>query len=160
MLSIRLICVGKMKEKHYISAVAEYVKRLSPYCKLEIFELAEEKLPSSPSEMEISAALNREAAEISKNIPNGAFRVAMCIEGELLSSEGLAQLFLDCANRGNSRLCFIVGSSNGLAENFKNSCEFMLSMSRMTFPHHLARVILAEQVYRSIMINEGTKYHK
>ena len=160
MLSIRLICVGKMKEKHYISAVSEYAKRLVPYCKFEILELAEEKLPPSPSEAEISAALNREAAEVNKNIPNGSFCVAMCIEGELLSSEGLARLLSDCASHGYSRFCFIVGSSNGLADSLKTSCELRLSMSKMTFPHHLARVMLAEQVYRSIMINEGTKYHK
>jgi 23S rRNA (pseudouridine1915-N3)-methyltransferase len=160
MLSIRLICVGKMKEKHYIAAFNEYEKRLLPCCKFETLELAEEKLPPSPADAEISAALAREAVEIRRNIPSGAFTVAMCIEGKALSSTGLAELFNDCANTGKSRVCFVVGSSNGLDEGLKNSADFKLSMSEMTFPHHLARVMLAEQIYRGIMINKGSKYHK
>lgn len=160
MLNIKLICVGKMKEKHYISAVSEYEKRLSAYCKFEISELSEARLPQNPSPAEISIALSKEAVEIKKEIPNAAFVIAMCIEGKLLSSANLAELFADCANRGHSRICLLIGSSNGLSEELKSAADFKLSMSKMTFPHHLARVMLAEQVYRAIMINEGTKYHK
>ena len=159
-MSARIVCVGKMKEKHYISAFSEYDKRLKPYCKLETIELAEEKLPASPSEAEIMSALSRESAEIRRNIPSGSYIIAMCVEGEQLSSSELSSLLINCANMGKSRLCFIIGSSNGLDCALKKSADFRLSMSKMTFPHHLARVMLAEQIYRGIMISEGSKYHK
>lgn len=160
MLNIKLIAVGKMKERHYIAALSEYIKRLSPYCRFEIAELGEVRLPQNPSEAEIEAALKKEAADIEKHISGGDYVIALCIEGKGLSSEELACLFNDCANRGKSSLCFVIGSSFGLDSRFKASADFRLSMSRMTFPHHLARVMLAEQIYRGIMINEGSKYHK
>ncbi len=160
MLNITLICVGKMKEAHYVSAYAEYEKRLKPYSKFELIELSEAKLPSSPSNADILAALEKEASEIERCIPKGSYLVAMCIEGRQLSSEELAELFNNCAGSGKGRICFLIGSSNGLAESIKNKADFKLSMSKMTFPHHLARVMLAEQIYRGIMINEGSKYHK
>lgn len=160
MLSVSLICLGKMKEKHYIAALEEYEKRLRPYCRLEITQLPESRLPDSPSQSEIKAALEKEAAEIRSKIPSGAYTVAMCIEGSPLSSAELSELMSGCASRGFSRLCFIIGSSNGLSEELKKGADFRLSMSKMTFPHHLARVMLAEQIYRGIMISEGTRYHK
>lgn len=160
MLGIRIICVGKMKETHYVSAFAEYEKRLRPYCKLEVMELSEEKLPSRPSEAEIEAALKKEAADIWNSVSSGAYTIAMCIEGELPSSADFAALLSNCAGRGFSRICFIIGSSNGLHETVKSRADCRVSMSKMTFPHHLARVMLAEQIYRGIMINEGSKYHK
>ena len=160
MLSITLITVGKMREKHYIAAFEEYRKRLLPFCKFENIELSEQRLPDSPSPAEIAAGLKKEAAEVSKHISAGAYVIAMCIEGQQKSSEELAELFSDCANSGKSRLCFVVGSSFGLDEDFKKSAQLRLSMSKMTFPHHLARVMLAEQIYRGIMINEGSRYHK
>lgn len=160
MLNIKLICAGKMKEKHYISAVSEYAKRLAPYCRFDIREVPEVRLPQNPSQAEIDRALEKELSDIKRNIQAGDFVIAMCIEGKLLSSEELAELFSDCANRGKSSLCFVVGSSNGLDGDFKKSADLRLSMSKMTFPHHLARVMLAEQIYRGIMINEGSKYHK
>lgn len=160
MLRIKIICVGKMKEKHYIAAFSEYEKRLKPYCNFEVCELPEQKLSQSPSDSEISAALKREAADIARNIPNGAFVIPMCIEGQQLSSSELSSTILVHSSAGKSCFCFIIGSSNGLDEGIKKSSDLRLSMSRMTFPHHLARVMLAEQIYRAIMINEGSKYHK
>ena len=160
MLNIKLIAVGKMKESHYIAALSEYIKRLSPYCRFEVTELAEVRLSQNPSEAEIEAALKKEATDIKKHISGSDYVISLCIEGKALSSEELAHLISDCANSGKSSLCFVIGSSFGLDDRFKNESDFRLSMSRMTFPHHLARVMLAEQIYRGIMINEGRKYHK
>lgn len=160
MLSVSLIAVGKLREKHFIDAFDEYAKRLSPYCRFEKAELSEQRLPQDPSPAEINAALKKEAAEISRHIPSGAYVFAMCIEGRELSSSELAELFSNLTGSGKSRLCFVIGSSFGLDDEFKKSADMSLSMSRMTFPHHLARVMLAEQIYRGIMINEGSRYHK
>jgi len=152
--------VGKLKEKHYISAFAEYEKRLKPYCKLEVCEISEQRLSQWPSPAEIEAGLKREAADICRNIPDGAYVIPMCIEGSELSSTEMAEKLAGLCSMGKSQLCFIIGSSNGLDEAIKENGDFRLSMSKMTFPHHLARVMLAEQIYRAIMINEGSKYHK
>ena len=160
MLSIQLICVGRLREKHYIAAFEEYEKRLRPYCRFSLTELSEERLPQNPSEAEIEAALKKESKDISSQLSPGTFVVALCIEGRQYSSEALAALVQNCANTGRSRLCFIIGSSFGLDNCIKNQADLRLSMSEMTFPHHLARVMLAEQIYRGIMINEGSKYHK
>ena len=160
MLNISLICVGRLRESHFISAVAEYEKRLRPYCKLELIELVEIKLPQEPSRAEIEAGLMKEAALIEKCIPIGAYVAALCIEGSQLSSASFAELLQKCANEGKSKICFVVGSSFGLDACIKKRADLCLSMSEMTFPHHLARVMLAEQIYRGIMINEGSKYHK
>ena len=160
MLNISVVCVGRLREKHYIAAFEEYEKRLRPTCKFSLTELPEERLPQNPSPAEISAALAREAAEIEKHIPAGAYTVAMCIEGGQLSSEEFSALLQNCANTGKSHVCFLIGSSFGLDEVLKKRCDRRLSMSKMTFPHHLARVMLAEQIYRGIMIAEGSRYHK
>lgn len=160
MLSITLICVGRMREKHYIAAFEEYVKRLTSYCKVELIELSEIKLSQAPSKAEIQAALSKEASGISRHLPAGAYLISMCIEGSQLSSDELANLFQKCASGGKSKLCFVIGSSFGLDESFKSQTDLRLSMSKMTFPHHLARVMLAEQIYRAVMINEKSKYHK
>ncbi len=160
MLSIQLICVGRLREKHYIAAFEEYEKRLRPYCRFSLTELPEERLPQSPSQAEIEAALKKEAKEVSALLNSGVFVVALCIEGKQYSSEALAALMQNCASTGRSRLCFIIGSSFGLDSCIKTRSDLRLSMSEMTFPHHLARVMLAEQIYRGIMISEGSKYHK
>lgn len=160
MLSINLICVGRMREAHYIAAFNEYEKRLKPYCKFELIELPEIKLPQNPSQSEIEAGLQKEAALIENHLPSGAYVIAMCIEGRQLSSSAFSDLLQKCANEGKSRICFVVGSSFGLEPCIKKRADLCLSMSEMTFPHHLARVMLAEQIYRGIMINEGSKYHK
>lgn len=160
MLGVRLICVGKMKEKFYIDAFNEYSKRLSAYCKFECVELNEIKLSDIPSEKEIEAALNKEAMEIEKNIPKDAYVVAMCVGAKQLKSEELAAKINSVAVSGKGRICFLIGGSFGMAESVKKRADMRLGMSEMTFPHHLARVMLAEQIYRSFKINEGSRYHK
>lgn len=160
MLNITLICVGRMRENHYISAFAEYEKRLKPFCKFELTELNEVKLSQNPSQAEIESGVAKEAVTIESHIPSGAYVIAMCIEGKQISSNAFAELLQKCANDGKSRICFVVGSSFGLDTCIKKRADLCLSMSEMTFPHHLARVMLAEQIYRGIMINEGSKYHK
>lgn len=160
MLAVKLICVGKMRERFFIDAFAEYAKRLQAYCRFDCVELAEQRLSDNPSPNEIAAALAREAAEIEKNIPPDAFVAAMCVEGRQMKSEGMASLIAARADSGKPKLCFLVGGSFGLDERVKRRADMRLSMSEMTFPHHLARVMLAEQIYRGFKINEGSKYHK
>ena len=160
MLSLKFICVGRMRERFYQDAFGEYTKRLGAYCRLELIEPAEHRLPDAPSPAELKAALEREGAEILKNIPANAWVAALCVEGKELSSPELAELIRQRENSGQSRLCFVIGGSYGLAPAVKARADLRLSMSRMTFPHHLARVMLAEQVYRGFKINEGSKYHK
>ena len=160
MLGVTLICVGKMKEKHYISAFEEYQKRLGAFCRFELIEIPEQRLSEEPSEKEIAGALEKEAAEIEKKIPNGAALVAMCVEGTQKSSTELAAQLRQWANSGYSRVCFLVGGSFGMSERIKAKAELRLSVSKMTFPHHLFRVMLAEQIYRAFTINEGSRYHK
>lgn len=160
MLHVRLICVGKLKEAFFREALAEYEKRLGPFCKLEILELPEERLPEIPSAAEIQMALSREAVQIEKQLLKGGNLVCLCIEGSMLSSEEFSKLLSEAEQQGQGRISFVIGGSNGIAEDLKRRSKLRLSMSRMTFPHHLARVMLAEQIYRAFMIREGTKYHK
>lgn len=160
MLTVNIICVGKLKEKFYLSAVEEYAKRLSRSCKLNLIELAEERLPDKPSQAQIDAALAKEAELIQARLPKSGVLVAMCIEGKTLSSEALAQKFTDWTVGGASQLTFLIGSSFGMHPNVKAMADLKLSMSPMTFPHHLARVMLLEQIYRAFQINEGSRYHK
>lgn len=160
MLYVKLICVGKMRERFYLDAFAEYRKRLQGYCRLELCEIGEQRLPDAPSEKEIAAALEKEAEEIVRAIPSDAYAVALCVEGKQMPSEGMAALLAERESSGKPKLCFIVGGSCGLAESVKRRCDRSLSMSEMTFPHHLARVMLIEQIYRGFKINEGARYHK
>jgi 23S rRNA (pseudouridine1915-N3)-methyltransferase len=160
MIGIKLICVGKMKEKFYIDAADEYIKRLSAYCKLDTDEIPESRLPERPSEAEIHAALTKEAEEIERRISKGSAVVVLCIEGAETDSAGFGKLIAKYASDGNSKFTFIIGGSVGLHERIKERADVRLSMSRMTFPHHLARVMLLEQLYRGFTITEGGKYHK
>ena len=160
MLNVKLICVGKMREKFYIDAFGEYAKRLQAYCRFECVELAEQRLSDNPSEKEIASALEKEAGEILKAVYPDAFLVAMCVEGKQYPSEEMGKLIRERENSGKPRLCFVVGGSFGLSETVKKRADMRLSMSKMTFPHHLARVMLAEQIYRGFKINEGSRYHK
>lgn len=160
MTHVYLLCVGKLKEKFYADAVAEYQKRLSAYCKLDIVELAEEKLPQNPSQALIDAALAKEATAIRAKLPPRARTVALCIEGQLLSSQELAKRLLTWEAGPSNQLCFLIGGSYGLDKQLKSEAQVRLSMSPMTFPHHLARVMLLEQLYRGFKINEGGSYHK
>ena len=160
MLSLKIICVGKLKERFYIDAANEYIKRLSGYCKLEVAEISEQRLPSIPSDAQVAISLGKEHAAIRSSIPTGAYTVALCVEGRELDSEGLSKLISNYATNGASRLCFIVGGSYGLHEEIKAAADDRLSLSKMTFPHNLARVMLLEQLYRAFKIAEGGKYHK
>ena len=160
MLAVRLICVGKLGEKFWNDACAEYEKRLGAYCKLEIVELAEQRLPQKPSQGEIAAALKKESAAIAAKIPQGAAVAALCVEGKTLSSEQFADYLGRLTVSGTSRLCLLIGGSCGIDEALKARADLRLSMSPMTFPHHLARVMVLEQSYRALNILSGGKYHK
>ena len=160
MLAINVICVGKLKEKFYLAAAEEYAKRLSRFCKLNLTELPEERLPEKPSQAQIDAALEKEAVLIRAKLPKSGVVVAMCIEGKTMSSEALAAQLSRWSVAGNSCVTFLIGSSFGLHPSVKALAELKLSMSPMTFPHHLARVMLLEQIYRAFQINEGSRYHK
>ena len=160
MQSVKIICVGKLKEAFYEQAVKEYTKRLTAFCKLEIEELPEVKLPQEPSKTEIETALLKEGETVKSRIPKGSAVIAMCIEGKGMSSEGFADLMEEFALNGVSKLCFVIGGSFGLSMEVKAMAQVKLSMSAMTFPHHLARVMLLEQIYRGFNIIGGGKYHK
>ena len=159
MRDVHLICVGKLKEKFYRDACAEYQKRLSAYCRLTVTELPEERLPQNPSPAQIAAALSKEAGAIRAKIPPASRIVALCVEGRLRSSEELPRMFPGPDSR-DKRLVFLIGGSYGLDEALKAQAQVRLSMSPMTFPHHLARVMLLEQLYRAFKIEEGSSYHK
>lgn len=159
MLSVYVICVGKLKEKFYKEACAEYVKRLSAYCKLTVVEIPEAKLSKNPSLGEITAALDKEGDAIRTKIPPNSRVVALCVEGRMRSSEELAHMIPAQGGR-DKHLVFLIGGSCGLHPSIKAEAGVQLSMSPMTFPHHLARVMLLEQIYRAFKINEGSAYHK
>ena len=160
MININLICVGKLKEKYLMSACSEYLKRLQPYCKVNVIEVSEHKLPNNPSASQISDAINKEGKKIIIKIPNSSFVVSLCIEGEQLSSEEISHYIQQTVINGKSEFTFIIGGSWGLSSEVKDRSDMKLSMSKMTFPHQLARVILLEQIYRSFQISISTKYHK
>ena len=157
-MNIILIAVGKLKEDYLRKACAEYIKRLGRYCSFELHELEECRLSDSPSEKEIAAALKKEGAQILK-LAKGMV-IPLCIEGKQLSSPQLSERLSDAGVNGHSTVTFIIGSSFGLAPEVKDKADLRLSMSPMTFPHQLARVMLLEQIYRSFQIAEGGKYHK
>jgi len=157
---ITILCTGRLKERFYIDAASEYRKRLSRFCTLDLTELPEERLPDNPSQARIAAALRKEAAAIRERIPAGAYTTALCVEGELLSSEEFAARLDRQAAAGDSRAVFLIGSSYGLDAALKAEARARISLSPMTFPHHLARVMLLEQLYRAFQINSGGRYHK
>ena len=160
MQKVTILCVGKLKEKFYTEASAEYLKRLQRHCKCEIVELAEYRLPEDPSPAEIQKALATEAAAIREKLPKGGAVIAMCIEGKTCSSEELSRRMADFAVAGKTQLTFLIGGSVGLDAELKAQADWRLSMSPMTFPHHMARVMLLEQIYRAYQIQQGTRYHK
>lgn len=159
MIKVTLITLGKLKEKYLRDAVDEYAKRLSRYCKLEIIEFAPVSLPEKPSQSEIDSALLKEAELIEKRIPDGSIVTALCVEGKSLTSEKLAE-FVELNTNSGKNMCFIIGSSYGLCDTVKQKSDLKLSLSAMTFPHQLFRVMLLEQIYRAFKINEGSTYHK
>ena len=160
MFEITLIAMGKLKEKFYLSAAAEYEKRMKGYCQFRLLELPEVRLPEDPSAAEIAAGLEKEADFILSKIPKGAWFCVFTPEGKLFSSENLAEKLKDIKLSGKSSACFLIGSSFGIAPRIKEKADFKLSMSPMTFPHHLARIMVLEQLYRAEAIQAGSKYHK
>ena len=160
MFEITLLCMGKLKEKFYTAAAAEYEKRLKGYCQFHLVELPEVRLPENPSPAEIRAGLEKEADMIIARIPKGAWFCTLTPEGKLLSSEDLAAKLKDVKTSGKSSACFLIGSSFGMAPQIKEKADLRLSMSPMTFPHHLARIMVLEQLYRAEAIQAGSKYHK
>ena len=155
MQRVTVLCVGKLKEKFYLEAAAEYVKRLQRFCKLELVDL-----PESPSPAEVQRALAAEAVAIRERLPKGGAVIALCIEGKTCSSVELSHRMEELAVAGKTQLTFLIGGSVGLDESLKRQADWRLSMSPMTFPHHLARIMLLEQIYRAYQISAGTKYHK
>lgn len=159
MISVKLITVGNLKEAYLRDAAAEYQKRLGGFCKFTLVELKEEKLPDTPSEKEIANTLSKEAEKILAEMPKRAYKIALCVEGKQMSSEELADK-LDSISSTHGELCLVIGSSHGLDDSVKNACDYRLSVSKLTFPHQLMRVLLIEAVYRCMSITKGTKYHK
>lgn len=160
MFEITLITMGKLKEKFYISAAAEYTKRLGGYCRFTLAELPESRLPENPSPAEIAAGLEKEADAILTRIPKGAWFCVFTPEGKTLSSEAFAEKMKEVKLSGKSSACFLIGSSFGMAPRVKEKADLKLSMGPMTFPHHLARIMVLEQLYRAEAIQAGSKYHK
>ena len=160
MFDITLIVMGKLKEKFYLSAAEEYQKRLKGYCSFKIIELPEHRLPEDPSPAEIQAGLDREAELIFSKIPKNSWLCIFTPEGKILSSEEFAGKLKEVKNTGKSSAAFLIGSSFGISQRVKDKADFKLSMGRMTFPHHLARIMVLEQIYRAEAIQAGSKYHK
>ena len=160
MFDITLITMGKLKEKFYISAAEEYAKRLKAYCRFQLLELPEYRLPEDPSPAEIAAGLDKEAEQIQAKIPKGAWLCIFTPEGKTLSSEDFAEKMQQVKLSGKSSVCFLIGSSFGISPKIKQMADFKLSMGPMTFPHHLARIMVLEQIYRAEAIQAGSKYHK
>ena len=159
-MNINIICVGKVKESYYREALAEYLKRLSKYCKTEIIEVADEQTPDGCSDKEAAIILQKEGDRILSKIAQDSYVIATAIEGKSLSSEQFASLIEDKGIRGVSRIAFIIGGSLGLSDKVKARADMLLSFSKVTFPHQLMRVILTEQIYRAYRIIKGEPYHK
>ena len=159
-MKITVITVGKIKEKYLEDAIAEYSKRLSRYCKLEIIQVADEKTPDRASEVVETQIKDKEGERLLSHIKDTAYVVALAIEGKMISSEELAELIDGLGVRGESHIQFVIGGSLGLSKKVLERADYKLSFSRITFPHQLMRVILLEQIYRSYRIVNGEPYHK
>lgn len=160
MQKIVLISVGRLKEDFFKKAEQEYLKRLNGYCEINVIEIPQTVLPQNPSDAQVMSALEQEAELIINKIPKNSQVVTLCIEGKLLSSEQMAEMIEDNANIGGGVITFIIGGSFGLSERVKNKSKTRMSMSKMTFPHRMARIMLLEQIYRGYTIIAGSRYHK
>lgn len=161
MQHIDIICIGKVNAKYFSEGIAEYTKRLKGYCDFRIVELAEETIyEKNVSQVLVDKALEKEADKILSTIRKGSYIVALCIEGKLLSSEDLAELIQKTTLQGAGDIAFVIGSSHGLSKKIKQMANVKMSMSKMTFPHQMARLVLTEQIYRAFSINHNGKYHK
>lgn len=159
-MKITIVCVGKIKEKFYRDALAEYTKRLSRYCSLSITEVADEKTKEQASDVECAIIKDREGERILKSIREDGYVIALAIDGKNLDSVGLSKKIENLALTGKSNLYFVIGGSLGLSDEVMKRADYKLSFSRMTFPHQLMRVILLEQIYRSYRIINHEPYHK
>lgn len=159
-MKIRIVSVGKMKEKYWRDAAAEYARRLGRYCSLEQFEVADESTPQEPSERERELILQKEGERILRHIPDGSFCIALVIEGRSFSSEAFSDYLKERMDRGGSDLTFVIGGSLGLSGQVRKRADLQLSFSEFTFPHQMMRVVLLEQIYRSFRIMNHEPYHK
>jgi len=159
-MQIRVIAVGKLKEKYWREAVLEYLKRLSPYARVEVIEVAEERIAESPSNTEIRLCLAKEGERILKNLAATCYVIALAIEGKMHSSVELASFLGRLSLEGRNQIAFVIGGSHGLAAEVLARGDYLLSFSALTFPHQMMRVVLLEQVYRAVKINKGEPYHK
>lgn len=159
-MNIKIIAVGKLKEKYLKDAVNEYLKRLSAYAKVDVIEIADEKEPDNASAKDIEIIKNKEGSKILDKIKEREYVILLDVEGKQVSSEDLAGKLAELSLSGDSNLVFVIGGSNGVSEEVREKADFKLSFSKMTFPHQLMRVILLEQVYRGFKINRGEAYHK
>lgn len=160
MISITIIAVGKLKEKYLTDGCAEYIKRLGAYCKINIIEIPEERCPDNPSPSQIKNVILKEGGKILDKIPKGSAVIPMCIEGKQFESTEFAQKISELSNNGCSSITFVIGGSFGLDRSVKEAGIMKLSLSKMTLPHQLARMVLLEQIYRAFQINTNGKYHK
>ena len=158
-MKIRILAVGKLKEKYLLQGVAEYEKRLSPFASVELIETREERMPESPSEAEKEDALKKEGANLLRLVPEKSFLIVLDVRGELLSSEALAEKIAALALQGKSDLTFLIGGAFGISAAVRKRADLRLSFSPMTFTHQMVRLLLYEQVYRTFKINRGEKYH-
>jgi 23S rRNA (pseudouridine1915-N3)-methyltransferase len=159
-MNIKIISVGKIKEKYIKLGIDEFSKRLSKYCKLDIIEVDDEKAPENLSEKEMDIIKYKEGQKILSNIKNNSYVIALAIDGKNLSSEELAHKMSNLSISGNSNIAFVIGGSLGLSKDILDRSDFKLSFSKMTFPHQLMRLILLEQVYRGFRIIKNEPYHK
>ena len=160
MLHINIVHVGTVKEKYLTDAMAEYEKRLSAYCAINNIGIKDERLPQNPSPAEIHTAIEKEGEKILAALPQKSYNIALCVEGSQMTSESFSEKLTSLKRDGFSDISFIIGGSDGLSDKVKNACQMRLSVSKMTFPHQLMRVILEEQLYRAFNIAAGGKYHK
>lgn len=158
-MTINIICVGKIKEDYFSKAAAEFEKRLSRFCSINVIQIPDKSIPDNPSPAECSAVLNKEGEQILKKIGKSDIVIAMCIEGKNLSSEEFASKLSDFQMQ-SSTIDFVIGGSLGLSDEVKRRADFKLSMSKMTFPHRIARLMLEEQIYRAFKILANETYHK
>ncbi len=160
MLNVTVLCVGKLKENYWRDACAEYVKRLGAFCRIQVAEVAEERLPENPSAAQIATVVEAEGRRLEEKLPRDGLVIALCIEGKELDSPALAACMQKAAVEGKSHVTLLIGGSYGLSPAIKSRAQLRLSMSPMTFPHQLARVMVLEQIYRAFQIAGGGKYHK
>lgn len=160
MVNVTVLCVGKLKEAYWRDACDEYVKRLGAFCKLQVIEVAEERLPDNPSAAQIAATVEAEGKRLLEKLPRDGAVIPLCIEGKTMDSPSLSACVERLTVEGVSHITWIIGGSHGLSEEVKSKATLRLSMSPMTFPHQLARVMVLEQLYRSFQIAAGGRYHK